>query len=95
MKKVLTRVTTSAFAATMAMGGFVLAGNGSNVITPHSAFQRVVNAAEKSQSLSWNASGNYKEEDGAILFCLVIPKGKILSMKQTSSLRNEKEPLLW
>ena len=74
MKKVLTRVTTSAFAATMAMGGFVLAGNGSNVITPHSAFQRVVNAAEKSQSLSWNASGNYKEEDGAIA-CNSIGKG--------------------
>ena len=44
MKKVLTRVTTSAFAATMAVGGFVLAGKGSNVITPHSAFQRVVDA---------------------------------------------------
>src|SRR5699024_7295226 len=44
------------------------------VITPHSAFQRVVNAAEKSQSLSWNASGNYKEEDGAIA-CNSIGKG--------------------
>lgn len=84
----------------MAVGGFVLAGNGSNVITPHSAFQRVVNAAEKSQSLNWNVSGNYKEENGAITcdsigkgdsFLFSETTGKILSMKRISSLKNEKE----
>ena len=83
MKKVLTRMTTSAIAATMAVGGFVLVGSNSSAVMPQTAFQRVVNAAEKSQSLNWNVSGNYKEENGAIT-CDSIGKGDSFLFSETT-----------